>query len=248
MLIKQFAFFVCVICATQTYGQENTFSNNGTKVGIHTLQPRAFFDMAANISYGELGAVFGRLPEGNMIGDGTYLGVRGFDTQNNPQSGWKSFSLEHSFYGYVNSSINFLRGGNETGGYLTFNTHSNYERMRLDQDGNLLIGTVNSSGEKLAVNGSIRAKEIKVETSNWPDYVFEPDYKLVSLDATERFIAENGHLPDVPKANIAESEGIALGEMNTVLLKKIEELTLHLIEKNKQIENLEKRVLKLESK
>jgi len=68
------------------------------------------------------------------------------------------------------------------------------------------------------------------------------------LSLITRFIAENGHLPDVPKANIAESEGIALGEMNTVLLKKIEELTLHLIEKNKQIENLEKRVLKLESK
>ncbi|WP_333625479.1 hypothetical protein [Sphingobacterium siyangense] len=87
----------------------------------------------------------------------------------------------------------------------------------------------------LAVNGKIRSQEIKVETTGWADYVFEEDYKLPTLEETEKFIKENGHLPDVPKAIEVEANGISLGEMNKILLKKIEELTLQLIELNKVI-------------
>lgn len=99
---------------------------------------------------------------------------------------------------------------------------------------NVGIGTT-SPREKLSVNGNIRAQEIKVETQNWPDYVFDKDYDLQSLPLLEQYLLKNKHLPDMPSAKEVESTGQNLGEMNSKLLKNIEELTLHLIEKDKQI-------------
>lgn len=106
-------------------------------------------------------------------------------------------------------------------------------------DGNVGLG-IEAPAEKLSVKGKIRAQEIKVETANWPDYVFRNDYKLRSLDSLRSFIQENGHLPEVPNADTVESEGISLGEMNKVLLKKIEELTLYLLEKDKEIAEIKR--------
>ena len=224
--------------ASQSYGQQvtNVFPNAG-KVGVGTLQPRAFLDVSSTIAEGQLGTVLGRLSEGNQEGDGTFLGVRGFNTLINTATLGKSFALEHSFYGHVNNAINFFRGNDMFGGFITFNTNNNLERMRIDGTGNVLIGTSVSTGEKLAVNGDIRARQIKVETANWPDYVFNDGYNLKSLDFVEKFIKSNGHLPDVPKAEIVEKEGYSLNEMDKILLKKIEELTLHLIEKDKEVKN-----------
>jgi len=115
------------------------------------------------------------------------------------------------------------------------------EQLLMNEVGNVGIGTNTLTTAKLAVNGLIRATEIKVENANfWPDYVFKPEYQLPSLSETEQFINENGHLPEIPKANEIESDGIPLGKMNTLLLKKIEELTLHLIEKDKEITEINK--------
>jgi hypothetical protein len=91
--------------------------------------------------------------------------------------------------------------------------------------GNLGIGT-NKPAEKLVVKGKIIAEEIKVQAVNWPDYLFKPEYKLTSLAQTELFIQENGHLPEVPSAKQIEEEGLSVGEMNKLMMKKIEELTL----------------------
>nr|WP_315419266.1 hypothetical protein [uncultured Pedobacter sp.] len=107
--------------------------------------------------------------------------------------------------------------------------------MRIASNGDVMIGTTLSNGYKFSVNGNIRAKEIKVETSNWPDYVFKAGYKFASLEETENYINTHKHLPDVPAAAVVEKEGISLGEMNKILLKKIEELTLHLIDQHKSI-------------
>lgn len=96
------------------------------------------------------------------------------------------------------------------------------------------IGTATPK-ERLSVNGKIRAHEVKVEADNWPDYVFTEGYKSLSLAALAAFIDQNGHLPGVPDAKLVAKDGIALGEMNKILLEKIEELTLHLIEKDKQL-------------
>lgn len=111
--------------------------------------------------------------------------------------------------------------------------------------GNLGIGKRNPT-EKLEVNGRIRAKEIKVEASPWPDFVFEDSYQLPSLTESEIFIKEKGHLPNIPTAQEVEQDGVALGRMNALLLQKIEELTLHLIEKDKAINILQEQVEKIE--
>ncbi|ACU03286.1 hypothetical protein [Pedobacter heparinus] len=116
------------------------------------------------------------------------------------------------------------------------------ERMRILGSGDVGIGTNDPKGYKLAVNGKIRAQEIKVENTNWPDYVFTKDYQLPTLQQTENHIKEKGHLPGIPSAAEVKANGIDLGEMNAKLLQKIEELTLHLIEQQKQIKDLNERV------
>lgn len=86
--------------------------------------------------------------------------------------------------------------------------------------------------------GLLQAKEVKVTLTGWPDYVFGEGYKLMSLGETEQYIKENGHLPGVPSAQKVEEEGLSLGEMNARLMQKVEELTLHVIELQKQIDEL----------
>lgn len=107
--------------------------------------------------------------------------------------------------------------------------------------GKMSIGTdTPSDNHELDVVGSIRSQEVVVEiaSGSGPDYVFEEDYELRTLKDTEAYIQENKHLPEIPPASEMEEKGIALSEMNMKLLKKIEELTLHLIEQNKEIERL----------
>jgi len=123
----------------------------------------------------------------------------------------------------------------------------NSEKMRITQSGNVGIGTANPT-EKLAVNGKIRAKEIKVEASNWPDYVFEEGYKVGTLEALESYIKANKHLPDMPTAKQIETSGLELGEVVKLQQKKIEELTLHLIEKDKQLQKSDQRLQDVEAK
>jgi hypothetical protein len=99
---------------------------------------------------------------------------------------------------------------------------------------------------KLAVGGGIIAESVKVKPqAEWPDYVFEKDYPMLSLGDLEKYILKNKHLPNVPAASEVKKEGLDLGEMNTKLLQKIEELTLYLIEKDKEIKKLAETVGKL---
>lgn len=108
------------------------------------------------------------------------------------------------------------------------------------------ISANTSSSYTLAVNGSIGCKEIFVETESWPDYVFSDDYTLRSLSDVASFISENGHLPEVPSAREVEEANVGLGAMNTILLKKIEELTLYILQQQEQIEVLSERMKHLE--
>ncbi|MCB0810418.1 MAG: hypothetical protein KDB96_14165, partial [Flavobacteriales bacterium] len=82
----------------------------------------------------------------------------------------------------------------------------------------------------------ITAKEVEVTLAGFPDYVFEPDYDLMTLEEVEAYIKKNGHLPNVPSAREVEENGLGLGEMNKILLEKVEELTLHLIEQQKRLD------------
>ncbi|WP_313805355.1 hypothetical protein [Flavobacterium sp.] len=117
---------------------------------------------------------------------------------------------------------------------------------------NLGIGTTNfvdgANTYRLSVKGKIRADEVKVYNT-WADYVFADDYKLKSLNEVEKYIQTNGHLPNVPSAKEVTENGLELGEMSKIQQEKIEELTLYLIEQNKEIEQLKEQVkLLLEKK
>ncbi len=107
--------------------------------------------------------------------------------------------------------------------------------------GNIGIGTASiPAGYRLAVNGKILAEELKIQPqSQWPDYVFQSDYFLPSLEQVEKYINENGHLEDMPSAAEVKQNGIKLGEMNKMLLEKIEQLTLYIISMDKTITSLE---------
>ncbi len=108
------------------------------------------------------------------------------------------------------------------------------------------IGTRTTGSHKLAVEGSIGAREIKVEANTWSDFVFYDDYQLPTLKEVENHINEKGHLKDIPSAKEVEENGIFLGEMDAKLLQKIEELTLYTIAQDKEIKELKKQNSKIE--
>jgi len=95
------------------------------------------------------------------------------------------------------------------------------------------------SGMQLAVNGRITAKEVKVTVNGLSDYVFAPAYRLRPLSEVDAFIKQNGHLPEVPSATEVARDGMDVGEMENTLLKKVEELTLYVIEQDKKLDVLQ---------
>ncbi len=96
------------------------------------------------------------------------------------------------------------------------------------------IGTTDTKGYKFAVNGSVIANSITVKVYPWADYVFKRGYQLPSLTDVKTYIDQNHHLPEIPSEQEVAQNGINLGEINRLLLKKVEELTLYLIEKDKK--------------
>ncbi|MBB6273346.1 putative coiled-coil protein SlyX [Pedobacter cryoconitis] len=167
------------------------------------------------------------------------------------------------FSGWTNSTgeslkvINYMSNGipvNQT--ILTdiqdfvANMTETHNVQQMNVFGNLNIGTdVTTPGYQFQVKGKVRAQEVLVETGDtWPDYVFEPSYEKLSLTELDKFIQTNKHLPEVPSAKVVQKEGIKLGEMNATLLKKIEELTLYVIEQDKRLNNKDEDLNKLKEK
>jgi hypothetical protein len=189
----------------------------------------------------------------SLDGDGNVILV---DDGGSSTAGWSPTGNSGTTAG-----TNFL--GTTDNQDLVFKTN-NTERFRLTSGGNFLFGTSTDNGKKFQVAGTshfdgamgigsvntgdanyklfvesgIRTRKVKVDMDTWPDYVFESKYQLMSLQEVEAYIQQNKHLPDVPSAEDISQNGLELGEGQAVLLRKIEELTLYMIEQNKQIEQL----------
>jgi hypothetical protein len=151
-------------------------------------------------------------------------------------------------YNYANggSAINRIsttRGGsyirllnNSMLFHLVSNSGEDKELINLNSNGNVGIGTVNPA-YKLDVLGTIRSREVKVDLLG-ADFVFDNDYKLMPLGELEKFINERKHLPEIASAKEMEINGVELGELNSKLLQKTEELTLYIIQQQKEIDEL----------
>lgn len=153
-------------------------------------------------------------------------------------NGWGDFTVNKSFgVGYD------LEGANMGDGNLFVK-------------GSIALGTTNAHGYKLAINGNAIAESITVKVNgSWPDYVFKDDYQLPSLGKLKNYIIHHHHLPEMPTEDEVMKNGLNLGENNKILTKKVEELTLYLIEQNKQqaeqlklILDLQTRIKQLEQK
>jgi hypothetical protein len=116
--------------------------------------------------------------------------------------------------------------------------------------GKVGIGTTNTSDAnyRLFVETGIRTRKVKVDQASWADYVFKTNYKLLPLSQLEAFIKQHGHLPEVPTEKEVAANGVDLGDTQTLLLKKIEELTLYMIELKKENAALQKRMAAFENK
>lgn len=117
-----------------------------------------------------------------------------------------------------------------------------------ETDASAIFIVENNQRKLLQINnqGLVQAREIKVDLASWPDYVFEESYKLKPLSEIKIFIKENKHLPNVPSAQEIDENGLKLGEGNKILLEKIEEMTLYLIEMEEQLKKQED-LLKIQS-
>lgn len=215
------------------------------RVGINTSTPDAQLE------------VFGRSVTGMRVngtdGDFESLGVYNTTAANLPSGNGAVIQFYNNCVNYnsnvFGASIKSVSSNNQYGWesdlYLRTTRNNSYQSQDIISalvikggSGNVGIGTTNPN-QKLTVNGTIYGKEVRVDLNvPGPDYVFEKDYDLPSLEKVQTYITENKHLPDVPSAKQMETNGINVSEMNMLLLKKIEELTLYVIEQNEKIDVL----------
>ncbi|TCC97703.1 hypothetical protein [Pedobacter hiemivivus] len=238
--MKQYFFLIGMLSFSVSIAQTNAFPMSGN-VGVGTTSPQNLLQLVGSHGATNLNMHYFN-PDPTKVADLTLWAS---------EPGW-TFSGTGIGNNVYNSLVGVSRISNSKGGSyirlldqgmrlnIVSGDGTDISALAIDPIGNIGIGTL-LPAEKLSVNGKIRAHEIKVETANWPDYVFTKSYQFPTLRETEAYIKEKGHLPGIPSAAEVKANGIDLGEMNAKLLQKIEELTLHLIalEKKNEIQQKE---------
>lgn len=248
---KQIFTLAFALCATAfTYAQNSpTWPSTGS-VGIGTSSPVTRLEVVYNpltlIRSAEPNLTFMGLKQGTDY-NGLY-----FQMKNSPSANSRNFILR-SVEANVNAGFvefNSVATTGTTKSAVSFG-HNNIELMRINQDGKVRIGSndrTTPNGYRLFVEEGILTEKVKVAVAgqvDWADYVFAADYKLMPLKEVEKFTKENNHLPNVPSAAEMVTNGLDVAKMDAKLLEKIEELTLYLIEQNKQIELLKAEISSL---
>ena len=233
----------------------NTTGSSNTAIGGDALWPN--IDGSSNVAVGW--AALASTVHGSQ---NTAVGVAALDNiiagNNNTALGYDAGQAATASSGNV--FLGFEAGQNETASnklYIANGAAASNVLIYGDfAAGNVGIGTTdpctNSQAAsitncKLSVAGAIQAQEIVVNTG-WSDYVFDQGYHLAPLSEVASFVKQNHHLPGIPSASDVESKGVSLGEMQSKLLAKIEELTLHMIQADEKIRRLEERNQELEGK
>jgi len=261
------SLFVTVL----TVNSQNTFPNNGN-VGIGTLTPSEELEIVGKIKGKQAffdsglpnGTTFKNSSDrwiqtqlfgaGTDIGGGAMMAFYDVPQSNIDANSWIWFHLEDRndaarlrFTAHALGATNFkIYNKNQEYIYSLYESGNDNVYINMPKENTYLtIGTNSHSDNgdlyKLTVNGKMRAHAVKVYT-DWADFVFEDTYKLPTLEEVEKYIKENGHLKDIPSATEVEENGIELGEMNKLLLQKIEELTLYVIELRQEVDELKSKV------
>ncbi|SHN30222.1 hypothetical protein [Mucilaginibacter sp. OK098] len=264
-LITTIAFLVFTITskAQWTLSGSNIYPTTITNnVGIGTTTPASKLDVQGLINIGAAMNIYAFTPATiHMGGSGNTTNAPYVVLENaTPYGGWTPMSEFHITSDGTNvpeigwttgvrpgnmlvRSYGYSGGGNinlQAKGIINF-LSNDVQRMIINNAGNVGIGTT-SPDQALTVNGTIHSKSVVVDANIFPDYVFNPTYKLPTLTDVKTYIDKNHHLPDVPSAAEVEKNGLNLGEMNKVLVQKVEELTLYLMELNRTTAELTKTV------
>lgn len=159
------------------------------------------------------------------------------------------FDANQEFRIQAQLRANLVQGiGGDISQVATFSGQAPSNSFYVAASGNVGLGT-DDPQSKLSVDGQVLCEEAKVVSDiAAPDYVFAPEYKLRTLEEVEQYINKNSHLPEIPSAAEFADEGILVGKMSFDLLKKVEELTLYMIDLKKENELLKARLNSLETK
>ncbi len=228
-------FFTNASVAQNVWTPENNTTTLGN-VGIGTLSPIAPFHLERTAP--GLSAVQ------RMIRDGAAAAGIAFDKAGTGETAAGPNDFMGAFLGRLHdgntyqasAAVRFQAAGDISAGVapgqIIFQTR--------DVTGPIRTAMLLSREGNLYLDGKITASEVEVKLDVWPDFVFADDYELMSLYEVENYIKQNRHLPNLPSEAQVLENGVNVGEMTSVLLQKVEELTLHIIELNKRIEELEK--------